>query len=52
MFDIHGFFELDWARDMDHMKFTSGYVIDTTRNRPSNRGFYESPYKNNPKIHF
>eukprot|EP00253_Pinus_taeda_P029393 PITA_29393 len=26
--DIHGFVDADWARDLDHRKYTSGYVFN------------------------
>ena len=26
--DVHGFVDLDWARDLDHRRYTHGYVFN------------------------
>ena len=26
--DVHGFVDVDWARDLDHRRSTSGYVFN------------------------
>ena len=26
--DVHGLVDVDWARDLDHRRFTSGYVFN------------------------